>query len=619
MGEAMNARDFYKGLTAFGVTKALPTGEIFAARYGLGQYGGAQDETASFQYLCGLANTQNKTLILPASPFLITQSAAYPNMRGTPGKSQIILGTNFTYSGFNNQFALINPNFAQSYSSATADKIRLRDFDIVMNTSNGSSMLGIGNASSARIDNVHTVVNTIGGPNKIAITSISGGTTTTIVSTAHGLGTGTTVVVENVTGTIAGAVNGKVGVTTDANTVTLKINTSTLTGSGGTIAKPSKCDACIDLYAAVKDVRIEDSYLENYSQASGGGLIWVRNFCNITSNNATTIDGFATEGVEISGTTMKQTTADEAISVFGCNGASRAVRIHHNFIYGLGTMPDGTPTAQTHQTLVSAFPLVQNSSAYAAVYDVEFGNNYINDKAFLTEVMRFGNTTDGTATCQNIRSLSNTIHATLQTTASTSSIIRNITNSGSFSNTWSGNSSEGDSVIAEGSTQLSQGINGFSKVIGPSTAGNLYTGLSNCTHVTGGTVEAFGRAFYNCQYVSTVTYRILGTTNAWEADSSASASHYAMRGCTGSGGGGLASVDAGLNTGSSVEFNGNTHTTTASSGGMVTNANSGARVRVANNSFFGPAGMTKAANAFTGAYAANIVDGANNDWFGSVS
>lgn len=185
--------------------------------------------------------------------------------------------------------------------------------------------------------------------------------------------------------------------------------------------KPVPVDTLIDLYAAVKNLRIEYSVLENITGAygrspiapGGGGEIWVRNISSDGSRKEN-----VSENIIIRNNVFRHYTSDEALSVYGVRGVTRRVSIYNNRFEGLMNLAGDNsagPDGVYHVTFISFFPLNDGSGTKlgdkAAVYDVDFRDNIIVDRQFLHNVVRLGHTPERNNELHDIRLRGNRISA----------------------------------------------------------------------------------------------------------------------------------------------------------------------------------------------------------------
>jgi hypothetical protein len=481
------------------------------------KYSYGTDDSNALQALFTAATLYNVDVLIPGYCFTVTKTLTFGGrIIGVPRKSKLCFSAAFTYSGYGNQFALMNSNFSLSYSSTTAQHIRIEGVDIIaFKSAAGGGFIGLANISSGQIDNV------------VAVTSSS-----------------------------------------------------------------SRIDSFIDLYAVVKNVTIRRCNLQNLTQAgSAGGCVWIR---NLTSDGTQTYN--ITENITFEDNYLGHTGFDEAIAVYGVGGMTRRVMIRQNTIEGLVSV---TP----HGTLASTFPLgaSQGGTANAAIQDVIWENNRFIDVNFQNEVLRFGTSADAAYKCQNVKSVNNAFYAQMPAANTGSIVLRNI--KCTFDSIYSGNSSENDYIDTQGSpNQVNSGISGFDTVINPTIAGALYTGITGGA-VTGGSVEAYYRAFYQCSSVTGSKFKIDGAGAAFQQDSSGTISRYSD--CTGNSAGGLAIVNTGV---TQVDIFNNTCGMSSGSAYAITNSGS-ARVRVRGNTFTG-SGLTTSGT---------IADTSGNDYFGTIS
>jgi hypothetical protein len=328
--------------------------------------------------------------------------------------------------------------------------------------------------------------------------------------------------------------------------------------------RPYAVDALIDLYAAVKNVKIHNCKLNNltYSRgatypwsAGGGGCIWVRNL--LGSAEAGALDSNATEHIDIFDNIMNHATSDEALAIYGVVGKTRKVHVHHNRIYGLDVDPN---QIVFYNTLVSVFPLKHSTlGANTAVEDVLIADNYISSRSHLYSVLRFGSSSDTNVICQRIKSSRNTIvsyvssdptyrpHAVWVANGSPAGEpdpdlntlpIRAIQGSSStFTNANASLESDNDTLVCSGNANW--GITGFDVVNNPTIKGSAYYGLVSCVNVTGGNVESSAVCFYNCNNVSNVRIKVNLNSSAYVLLVDSTSGRYAISGVYGNTQGGF--------------------------------------------------------------------------------
>lgn len=516
------------------------------------------DLTAEMQVACASASAQGYTLRLPPIRFYSAKTCVAAKVVGTPGKSVVVLAANFTKTGWANQFAFINPNFTIRYTAA-ADEILYRDFDIEVETAGPISVLGFANVKSGLVERVN-------------ITALP-------------------VLVAGV---------------------------------------PATRDTLIDLYGAVKKFRIVGNTLRNVTgahgpgnnfSAGGGSEIWVRNF---SADGANPVN--VTEDVEVTGNVLYHYTSDEGFAVFGVRGICRRIIFHHNYVYGqLNAANDNNaaPGGVYHNTLISFFPLRDSSDTngqYAAVTDSAANDNYIEDRSFAYTVLRIGNSTDAANRLENVTTARNKVGVFQSTNSSTgvlaawtaagspsgfsptaaSIAVRNIdgTQGVAFNGTFSGNTSSDDVVytLAGGTETINTAFGGFPAIFNPTTRGSIFTGIGSVGQVSGGLVEAAGRAFFNSS-VTGARYRV--TLASGFAFVVSTGLQYTMIGTNGSSTGGFISVAAGASTATRILVASNLGS--ASAGYAVNNTVSGATVIARMNDVSGaPSGIATGAGTYTG-------------------
>lgn len=504
---------------------------------------GITDNADAFQAAATIANAAGLAVILPAGPIVISHTVVVDRLIGIPGKSKIILASDFTTTGFANQFCIINSSFGQSYNESTANEVLHYGYDIETTPHAGRSILGLANVRGGLIDRVNITANQY----------ISGG-------------------------------------------------------------KPVAIDALIDLYACVKNVTIRRCILSQLTgaygttkvSAGGGGCMWIRNL----RSTGGTAELNVTEHNIVHSNVFNHYSSDEALAIYGVRGHTRYNEVHHNRFYGLDSV------GAYHPVLVSCFPLNDGSGAglgdTAAVYENTIHDNYINDRSFLYNVLKIGNSADPSNLCYGNKLARNTLHiwrstdatygpyatwvaagspSTDPNVASKAIYCFNGTLGTAYEGASSGNSSDGDMVYAQGGSQVNAAFAGWHNVNNPTARGNFYTGAEQCRAVTGGEFDVFGRAYYNCNQVTGGFANVNGTVASSYCVNyidSAFAQSYTMTGVRFASAAGFVNLTAAVPATSMASFNGNIGSVAnAAAAGIINNAHASTVVKAHLNSLSG--------------------------------
>jgi hypothetical protein len=413
---------------------------------------------------CDRARATGAALRLPPIRFFIGETCRAARVLGTAGRTVVVLAPNFRARGHGvgeGQFAFENPSFATRYvgdpaAPRAADVVEYRDFAVEVRVNGPISVLGLANVRSGSVARVD-----IRAPR--------------LISRANGL--------------------------------------------------PWPRDALIDLYAAVRNVSLTDNVLENVTgaridparpnhrfQPGGGSCIWVR---NVSANGS--VPDNVTQDITIAGNVCRHYTTDEMLSVFGVRGVTRRVAVRGNCFFGLPNAqgdPAAPPGGIYHNSGISVFALNDGSGARlggaAAVHDVDFTGNYVEDHAFLFSVVRFGNSADAHNRSDAIRSSRNVIVGFRSDDAArgpdaawrsagrpggtgldptrASVMLRNIATPGTLPDR--ANTTTGDTVttIGVGGEPVAIGIAGFTMVVAPIVRGRMLVGTGYVSGVRGGLV-----------------------------------------------------------------------------------------------------------------------------------
>jgi hypothetical protein len=413
---------------------------------------------------CDRARATGAVLRLPPIRFVMGETCSAARVHGTAGRTVVVLAPDFRARGHgvgDGQFAFENPSFATRYvadpaAPRAADAVDYRDFAVEVRVDGAISVLGLANVRSGSIARVD-----IRAPRVLA----------------HATGL------------------------------------------------PWPRDALIDLYAAVRKVRIVDNVLENVTGAridparpdhrfrpGGGSCIWVR---NVSADGS--VPDNVTQDITISGNICRHYTTDEMLSVFGVRGVTRRVAIRGNCFLGLPNVqgnPAAPPGGIFHNSGISVFALNDGSGARlgaaAAVHDVDFTGNYVEDHAFLFSVVRFGNSADAHNRSDAIRSSRNVIVGFRSDDAArgpdaawrragspggagvdpmrASVLLRNIAAPGTPPDRV--NTTTGDTVttIGVGGKPVAIGIAGFTMVVAPIVRGRMLSGTGYVSAVRGGLI-----------------------------------------------------------------------------------------------------------------------------------
>lgn len=460
---------------------------------------GKTDDTSSFQRAVDEANKKGVPLFLPVGEYLISKSINnILSLKGVPGKkSVIILASDFTKSGFANQFCFTNPNFTNGgFNPNTANSVDIENLLIKTSPNAPRSVFGFANIKSLNMDNVDIIATKV-------------------------------------------------------------INAQT--GRPNAVDALIDLYACVK-NAKIRRCKLQNlTYARGpaYSWSEGGGgCIWVRNL--LGSATAGAIDLNATENIDIRDCELIHATSDEALAVYGVVGKTRKVNVINNRIYGVDIDPQ---QIVFHNTLVSVFPLKHSTLGQnALVEDVLVADNYIESKSFFYSVVRYGNTGDISNICQRIKSSRNTIVAIVSSDPTYGPQAQWVANgspaghpapnlntlalravkgsAATFRHSNASIDSDNDTLVCTGN--VNWGITGFDNVSNPTIKGSAYYGIISCTNVIGGNVESSSVAFYNCNNVENVMAR----TNMVDGSSCIAfvdsvSGRYNLKGVYGTSGGGL--------------------------------------------------------------------------------
>lgn len=512
----------------------------------------------ALQAHCDFCYNNGLLPVLPPWPILLDRTIFTNELVGVPGKSVVRTGASFTYLGYGNQFTFLNRNFSLA---AGTESVFFRDFRFEMSPQVGGAVIGIAGVSGGEICNLNMTV---------ARNIVSG--------------------------------------------------------------RPVPCLALIDLYACVKRVQVYNNYLENATGAwgagnpwspDGGACVWIRNF---TSNGANPLN--VTEHNDVHHNTMVHMTSDEVVAFFGCFGAVRRNKLTHNNIIGLSSIG-----GQVHHIRwLTIFPLALGP--HAAVYDNEISNNYIEDPNAVYEVIGIGNAgTDANYPCYNNKLRCNIVRhnrdSSIQTTWPLYGPTLPDPNAASigircqegvfglaYFNDTSGNATENDCVFSGGPATLNTAFAGWQNLVNPTAAGNVFTGIANSRTVLGGSIEAFGRCFYNCKAVNSVYYRLNGPSSTWKVFTvdANDGDAYEFKNCKGVSLGGFVEVLSGVLTSSRITVI--NVTSVVQAGVLVQNNVAGVTVFMRGCSINGTfSGVTAGAGAATVRYDLNLL-GSLDNYFG---
>lgn len=273
-----------------------------------------------------------------------------------------------------NGFMATNRHFNTVYTSL-ADTLFLKRMTYIDDRTTNGSSLGFGNIAKAVLENVTTTTNryyrgsgyTPGTYTGLAIPGGDGLARCTVVIGSDGKPVSSLI-------TTAGS-----GYSSISNVVIPDLDTvaggssavfmlrsapvgALVVGAILNIAPQTRyCDATIDLYACVKNMKIKDSDFSNLTECSAGAPIWVR---NLTAAGAATDSvlgtglGNVTENITIENTVINNTTQDEVFAVFATGGLVRNVTADRCKFKGL-------QSAVQRASNVSVFPLSGTSAENA--------------------------------------------------------------------------------------------------------------------------------------------------------------------------------------------------------------------------------------------------------------
>ena len=480
------------------------------------------DVTVELQAMCTLANSLKIPVKLPPWNLTFSSTLFANQLIGVRGKTRLIPAQSFTATGFANEFLIINQNFSQGFDEATADYVVYQDFDVEITPSistRGKSLIGLG-------------------------------------------------------GVKGGVISG------------LRLTANRVIGLDG---EPIRFFQLIDVYCTSRNLHIYENEFRQLTgawgagtpiQADGGGCLNIRNLRGGLISDA---EAYVTQDIFIHHNYFEHLTSDECFAVYGVRGITRRIKVHHNVFRGLPTTADKV----YNTTFIAFFPLNDGTSlgTTAAVYDCEFSNNYVESGCTLYDLFRIGNTPDANNRCYNNRSSNNyflhkisfdpitgAVAAATEFGAPISPVIASSGArciDGNFGVAYlgdaSGNTSTNDMVVhlqdIYGSV-VASAWSGFQLVNNPVCYGSIVTAISSCRNVSGGQVECFARAFYNCRSVVGTSWRVNGRNAiyvGYDVDSS-DGSQYSMTNTNGFSQGGFARISNNMNEASRVNFYNNTAT-----------------------------------------------------------
>lgn len=526
--------------------------------------GGASGEPVgdALQAHCNFCADNGLLPVLPPWPITLDKTLITSKLVGIPGLSRINIPANFQYRGFNNQFIILNRNFSQV---AGNEYVYYRDFACdYLPPTDGPGFLGVGGVSGGLIAGLRL----IGRPNPLPS------------------------------------------------------------------LRPRVIGALIDLYAACRDVEVRENYLANITgawglgtpiSADGGACIWVRNL-TVPAVGADPVN--ATERCNVHHNTMIHMTSDEVLALFGVFGIVRQCTVAHNKIICLPSF-DGKVH---HARALSFFPLGLGPGA--AVYDNTLESNYIEDANALYAIVDFGNSADAAFKFYNNKSRGNIVRHVRTpdiraawvefgspgpdpNVASVGIVCTEGTFGLAYITDTSGNASENDSFFCiEGGVTINTGFAGWQSLLNPTCAGSIFTGCGSIRQVLGGSVEAFGRNFYNCRAVNGAYYRLNGADQQYKVFDvdAADGEAYEFKNSKGVSLGGFARVQTGVLPQTRVSIIG--VTSVVQLGTLVQNDIAGLTVVMQGCSITGGFGsITAGAGAGTVIYSLNQLGGLTN-YFG---
>lgn len=459
------------------------------------------DITIAWLEACAEARELDTFVLLPPHPVQISQTGVVRGIIGVPGKSKLILSPNFTTTGFNNQFCILNPHFSQAYDEATADIVLFSDFDIETSPNTTRSILGLANVRSGLIERVNITAHPV----------IIGGQPVPVDSLIDFYAAAKRVTVS-------------------------RCSLNNITGA----------------YGATK------------VSAGGGGTIWVRNISSDGSMKANTTEDIdishniinhrtSDEAIAVfgcRGVTRRVKIRHNIIRGLDSRGA------YHPTLISVFPLDDGSgpklgDTAAVFDNEISENDIEDRSFLYSVI---RIGNT-----ADAARSCHNNRTVQNRIKAYRSKNGHYGPKATWEASGSTGTdpdkgswVLRCIEGrkGEAYTGAVSGNLSDGDRIrSAPGSAQIAAAIVGFQKVINPTVIGaNIFTGVAFCQSVSNGSVEAFARAFYNVHRVTGSTWRVLGSGSPAYATfyiDSADAGSYAIRRTRGASASGFVFIGSG--------------------------------------------------------------------------
>lgn len=427
------------------------------------------DVTAAFLAACAIADAANLPVILPPWAITISQTAVVNRVRGTPGKSKIVLAPNFTKTGFANQFCILNRNFSQVYNSATADYVEYVGFDIESAPNAPRSFIGLANVRKGWVSAVRATATKVIGANSKPV-----------------------------------AVDALLDLY-----------------------------ACVKNVSVIFSEfhQLTEAYGSHRFAAGGGGCIWIRNLRaaggtaseNVTENchvansvftHTTSDECIAIYGVR--GPTRNCKVYDNTIV-----SPQSTAGVYHAVLLSIFPLDDGSGAGLGNTAAVydnSFHDNVISDSAF--MYNVvKIGNTADAARPCYNNTSRDNKVTayrssDASYGSKAVRDADSPGSADPNQASALFRCIEGTVNQ-AYSGALSGNKSIGDTAFAlSGGAQINAAFNGWQAAEGPIVRGDFYTGLEGCRLATAVQVDVFGRAFFNCNNVQGGQAKVNGAGSA---------------------------------------------------------------------------------------------------------
>lgn len=241
----------------------------------------------------------------------------------------------------------------------------------------------------------------------------------------------------------------------------------------------------IDLWSCNNNILIEKTDVNILNQSSAGGAIWIRNISNDGSISAND-----NNNITIRDCNLSSASKDEPLAVYGVRGKTNNVLIENTNVSGLYN-----PLQRS--VLVSIFPLNDGSPSgqYASVENIKIKGGVFKDLSSYIHVLRIGQSSDISNSCNNIELNGITINSKLAD-LSTSYICRNIKNNlgiVKISNCYINSDLSGK--------PFAYAISGFDEATNNVIYGNSSYAIDNCVIVSDNIIRGTTNGIQNCQNI----------------------------------------------------------------------------------------------------------------------